>query len=233
MSKFFLALIAACLVGVVYPVLAGPEPDAATTRRQAEALWSEEGLQPVKVSGLDVVFSRPGATLAGFTKVLVNPVSVAFQRDWERSVTRDSGSQVRPQDMKRIRDDLAAIVRREIVRELGNGGYQVVDVAGADVLEINPRVAELWINAPDLPTPGITRSYTMSFGRMTLIVDLRDSMTGETVMRILDRSLGRDYGIWRLTTRVENTQEARRVANAWAVALRKELDLARGIGSKH
>ncbi len=51
-------------------------------------------------------------------------------------------------------------------------------------------------------------------------------------MRILDRSEGRDYGVLRWTTQVENTMEARNIANAWARALRRQLDLARGIGGK-
>ncbi len=43
---------------------------------------------------------------------------------------------------------------------------------GEDVLGVNLRVAELYINAPDLPTAGNVRSYTMSFGAMTMIADL-------------------------------------------------------------
>ena len=233
MNRFPMLLAAVWMLAGAGPALAGPHADEATTKSQAQTQWSEEGLQRLKVSGLDLVYARPGATLAGYTKVLVNPVSVAFQHDWERSMERTPGSIVRPEDMKRIRDELAGIVRGEIVKELGKGGYQLVDSAGVGVLEINPRVTELWINAPDLPTAGITRRYTMSFGRMTLIVDLRDAMTGETVMRILDRSLGRDYGELRWTTRVENAMQAQLVANGWARALRKELDLARGIGAKH
>jgi hypothetical protein len=143
-----------------------------------------------------------------------------------------TGERVRPGDLQRIRERLAGIVREEVVRELEKGGYQVVDAAGEDVLAINLRVAELYINAPDLPTAGIVRNYTMSFGGMTMIAELNDSATGSTVMRILDHSQGRDYGVLRWTTQVENTREARNIANAWARALRRQLDLARGIGAK-
>ena len=54
------------------------------SRRDAESVWNAEGLAKVKVKGLDVVFARPGATLAGYTKYLLRPISVAFQRDWEK-----------------------------------------------------------------------------------------------------------------------------------------------------
>nr|MBP8098588.1 DUF3313 family protein [Arenimonas sp.] len=138
---------------------------------------------------------------------------------------------IQPEDMRQIRERLAIIVHEEVVRELGKGGYQVVDAAGEDVLSVNLRVAELYINAPDVPTTGIVRNYTMSFGAMTMVADLSDSTSGASVMRILDHSQGRDYGYLRLTTRVENTMEARQIANAWARALRRQLDLAKGIGA--
>lgn len=232
MKNILIALFSAGLLASIAPAIADSQANAPTTRKEAAAEWSEDGLQRVKVSGLDLVYVRPGATLAGYTKVQVSPVSVAFQRNWQRTLETRTGERVRPADLQRIRERLAGIVREEIVRELAKGGYQVVDAAGEDVLAINLRVAELYINAPDLPTAGMVRNYTMSFGGMTMIAELNDAATGSTVMRILDHSQGRDYGVLRWTTQVENTMEARKIANAWARALRRQLDLAKGIGGK-
>lgn len=232
MKKNLIALLSACLLASSGLAIAQAPSDAPTTKKQAAAEWSEDGLQRVKATGLDLVYARPGATLAGYTKVQVSPVSVAFQRNWQRTMETRTGTRVQPGDLQRIREQLAIIVREEIVRELGKGGYQVVDAPGEDVLAVNLRVAELYINAPDLPTAGIVRNYTMSFGGMTMIAELSDSTTGSTVMRILDHSEGRDYGVLRWTTQVENTMEARNIANAWARALHRELDAAKGIGGK-
>ena len=237
MKKILVAFLSAGLLACAGSAVAdsqddAPAVDTPTTKKAAAAEWSEDGLQRIKVSGLDLVYSRPGATLAGYTKVQVSPVSVAFQRNWKHAMETRVGTRVRPEDLQEIREGLATIVREELVRELGKGGYQVVDAPGEDVLGIDLRVVELYINAPDLPTVGNTRSYTMSFGAMTMIADLSDSTTGATVMRILDHSEGRDYGVLRWTTRVDNIMEARNIANAWARALRRELDLAKGIGGK-
>jgi len=225
-------LISGGLLAGTGSAIAASQADAPTTRKEAAAEWSEDGLQRIKASGLDLVYVRPGATLAGYTKVQVSPVSVAFQRNWQRSMQTRAGERIRPEDLQEIRDRLAAIVHEEIASELTKGGYQVVDDAGEDVLGINLRVVELYINAPDLPSTGRVRSYTMSFGGMTMIADLSDSATGSSVMRILDHSEGRDYGVLRWTTQVDNTMEARNIANAWARALRRQLDLAKGIGGK-
>lgn len=233
MKRMIIAfLIGGGLLASAGSAIADSQADSPTTRKQAAAEWSEDGLQRVKASGLDLVYVSPGATLAGYTKVKVSPVSVAFQRNWQRTLQTRAGERIRPEDLQEIRERLAAIVREEVVSELAKGGYQVVDTAGEDVLGINLRVVELYINAPDLPSTGRVRSYTMSFGGMTMIADLSDSASGSSVMRILDHSEGRDYGALRWTTQVGNTMEARNIANAWARALRRQLDAAKEIGGK-
>lgn len=233
MKRMIIAfLIGGGLLASAGSAIADSQADSPTTRKQAAAEWSEDGLQRVKASGLDLVYVSPGATLAGYTKVQVSPVSVAFQRNWQRTLQTRAGERIRPEDLQEIRERLAAIVREEVVSELAKGGYQVVDTAGEDVLGINLRVVELYINAPDLPSTGRVRSYTMSFGGMTMIADLSDSASGSSVMRILDHSEGRDYGALRWTTQVGNTMEARNIANAWARALRRQLDAAKEIGGK-
>jgi hypothetical protein len=231
MKALIVSMTAAMLLALAAPAPASTQTAVPTTKREAAAQWSEDGLQKVNVSGLDLAYARPGATLSGYRKVFVKPVSVSFRRNWERDAARPTGTRVRAADSQKIRDELAQIVHDQVLRELSKGGYQIVESAGDDVLELDLRVVELNLNAPDLPTADVIRTYTMSFGEMTLIADLRDSATGDTVMRILDRTVGRDYGVFRITTRVENTFELRNAAGEWARALRRELDAAKGIGS--
>lgn len=227
MNKLLIALLSVSLVAGA----AGANPDTSEplTKRSAASQWSNDGLRPVRVKGFDLVYARPGAQMSVYRKVMINPVSVAFRRDWQRSAAEFNGSRIRPEDLQEIKNDIGLAVRAELVRELSTAGYELVDQPGADVLQIDLRVAELYLNAPDLPSAGIKHTYTMSFGEMTLVADLRDSRTGNSVMRILDRTMGRDLGVLRLTTRVENAADVRIAANAWARALRRELDSAKGV----
>ena len=110
MKKILIALFSAGLLASTGPAIADSQTSAPTTRKQAAAEWSEDGLQRVKVSGLDLVYVRPGATLAGYTKVQVNPVSVAFQREWERAMERRAGVRIQPEDMRQIRERLASVL---------------------------------------------------------------------------------------------------------------------------
>jgi hypothetical protein len=73
-------------------------------------------------------------------------------------------------------------------------------------------------------SPGRSRTYTASTGRMTLVAELRDSMTGELLARAVDARSGRSGGTWQVTNRVTNTADARRAMGIWATALRQALD---------
>jgi hypothetical protein len=59
---------------------------------------------------------------------------------------------------------------------------------------------------------------------MTLVLELRDSVTGETLARVVDSQSGRSSGFMTITNRVTNTADARLVIRNWARALRSGLD---------
>jgi hypothetical protein len=196
---------------------------------RTEAQWTEDGLRKVAVAGLDLVYAREGATLAGYKSVLLRPVSVSFRRDWGRDPV--VGTRIRSEDSERIKTELARIIREETVKELGRGGYALVDVPGVDVLEVGMSIADLYLNAPDLPTPSRVVVYTMSVGEMTLVAELRDAPTGDLIARVLDRKQAREHLDMRITTSVDNVAAAREAARAWARILRTQLDSAKRLGA--
>jgi hypothetical protein len=220
-----LPLAASAQAGAASPAVPSTA-EAPRTRAEAAAAWSEDGLERREVRGLDLLYVRPGADLSVYRRLWLRPVEVSFQRDWARAQERATGTRIRPRDIQQIRDDMAAAVQSQVARELQRDGYALADGPGEDVLELRVRVTELYLNAADLPSANIVRNYTMSFGHMTLVADLRDSVTGDAVMRVLDRTLGRDYGFLRFTTRVENAREVGAAAQSWAAAVARQLALA-------
>jgi hypothetical protein len=175
------------------------------------------------------VYARGDVDLSAYRKVRLAPVRVAFQHDWQRRLVSNTGSRIRPTDLSRLEQDIAGEVREEVARELSRGGLQVVEASGPGVLDIDLRVVEVYLNAPDLPTANITRNYARSFGEMTLVAELRDGASGAVLMRSLDRQMGSDFGRFRRFTRIENAMEVGSAASAWARALRRQLDLAKPI----
>ena len=194
---------------------AGPEP---------KAEW--DGLVRQPHARLDAVFVRPQAEgeIAAFRSVMIDPVAVSFARDFDPNRgTRSLSRRVDADDLVAIQEGLAALFRDVLQEELEAGGYQLVETPGPETLRVTAAIVDLFVSAPDTAM-GATRTYTANSGRMTLVMELRDAVSGELLARAVDRRTARDSVVWTISNRVTNTAEARRAFRSWAVALRQGLD---------
>src|SRR5436305_6769508 len=99
MSKLSITLVLASALLFAPFVTAQAQPQAPDA-----SAWSEGGLQKINVPGLAVVYARPGASLAGYTKVLLQqPISVSFHKDWAKTVMSGTNRQISASDQQRIR----------------------------------------------------------------------------------------------------------------------------------
>ena len=212
--------------------LALPGAAAFGANAKLEEAMSHDGLQKISIKGIDLAYARPGAKLSTYKQVMIDPVQVAFSKSWAPKRT-GSSLPLSEADRERIRSGVAKIVHEAFVRELqSNSGYQVVSAPGADVLRVRPDIANLYISAPDTGSPGRSRTYVVSAGEMTLVAELFDSETGQVQARLVDRREARETGRLQLTGAMENADEARSIAAAWAKILRTAMDRAHGIGGK-
>ena len=215
----------AAAVAVLTLIAAG----IANAREPTPAEW--DGMKRVDRPGLDAVYLREGASLAKYKKVMLDPVDVSFDKNWDPNRTA-TGSNIIGSgrvDTQAIRTDLAKLARDVTQRELARkGGYPLVDTAGDDVLRVRAQIVDLYINAPDTMTPG-TRTYVVNAGEMTLVAELYDSQTNALIGRVVDRQRGLEQGPFdlQIANRVTNTAEADRILSMWARRLRNALDNAR------
>jgi hypothetical protein len=174
-----------------------------------------------------VVYARTGATLDQYTKVALLDCYVAFKKNWDRDYNRDQMSlsnRVTTDDMERIKKAVADEFRKVFTEELQEkGGYQIVDVAGDDVLIVRPAIVNLDVTAPDLKSASMTRTVVASAGQMTLYAELFDSSTGDIIARIIDPQAADRGGFAMAANSVTNKAEADRIIRKWAVALRSHL----------
>ena len=195
----------------------------ASTRNAPPEEWDGLVLQPG--TRLGAVFVKPDAEVVAYRSVMIDPVEVSFARNWDPNRGgRSQLGRLNADDMAAIQTGVADLFRETFRAELERGGYQLVDVAGPDTLRVTAAIVDLYITAPDTMSAGRSRTYSANAGRMTLVAELRDSMTGEILARAVDARSARSTGTWNITNRVTNTADARRAMGIWATALRQALD---------
>jgi len=218
-KTLFVSVVSVALMGL--PALSMAE-DAAPD-------ISTDGMQLVDKDSRGEIYADPGVDWSVYSKIMLDDASVAFRKNWQRDQNRNRASRVSTADMEKIKSSLATLFDEVFIKELqDNGGFEIVQAAGEDVLRITPHIVDLDVYAPDTRSSMNSRSYTDSSGRMTLKLELRDSETGDLIAAASDRreSPYRGYAQW--TTSVSNKADARRMLQKWAVGLRERLTEATG-----
>ena len=189
---------------------------------------ANEGLERVPSKTVDALYKRPGATLTGYSKLLLKPIEVQFAKNWDPKKTGSVLYEMHEPDREKIKTELASVFADVFKDNLAKGGYPLVTASGKDVLEMRAAIVNLYINAPDvsMQTTAVSKVYTTDAGEMTLIMQLHDSVTGQLIARAYDRRDASTSGMWTWTNSVTNTAEARRIIGIWATALRKAFDAA-------
>ena len=212
------ALIAVLLASTA-PVVSLAAGDEAT-----EA--SVDGLELVKETRRGELYADPQVDWNTYTKIQLEPATVAFRKNWQRDQNRSQPFKIRTEDMERIKSELSEMFGEVFTEELTTeGGYVMATESADDDLRISPQIVDLDVYAPDSrSTPGIQHSYTESTGRMTLKLEMYDSVTGDLLARASDRQEAPRRGYMQWTTSVTNRAEAQRMLERWARELREFLD---------
>lgn len=188
---------------------------------------SWDGLVEVDPKRMDAVFLLPGADFRPYTKVMVDPTQVAFSKDWMKSIndrTRDLSRRVTDADAARILASARANFD-DIFREaFGKAGYEAVSSPGPDVMRVATGVVNLYLNAPDTMAPGRSRTFTTNAGEATLVIEVRDSMTGALLGRAIDRRETRSPDRLQISTSVSDTSDFRMLFKTWADIATKGLE---------
>jgi len=186
-----------------------------------------ENLAPVEDAKVGMAYIDPDADFSVFKRFMILEPHVAFRSNWERDQRRTgSRTRVSASDMDRIKTDVANLFRDVFTETLEKGdAMQLAEEPDFDVLLIRPAIIDLDITAPDLASPGRSRTFTTTGGAATLYIELYDSVSGQIIGRALDRRTVRNStGNVSWTNRVTNTADARRMFMGWAELLRNFLE---------
>ncbi len=191
---------------------------------------SLEGLQLVDKDRRGEIYADPDVDWSVYTQIMLDPATVAFRRNWQRDQNRSRPFKVKAKDMEEIKASMAEIFDDVFTKELSdNGGYTITDQTGEDVMRIKPAIVDLDVYAPDTQnSTGRDLQFTESAGKMTLKLEIYDSVTGDLIATASDRKEAPRRGYYQWTTSVSNRSEARLMLVRWAKDLVKRLDEARG-----
>jgi len=234
MTRFPSTQISGLLAGLCAALALAVAPPLAAREKPPEV--SPEGLHLVKSTRERLVYVRPGASLAQYKRVAILDCEVDFKKDWERDFNDSQvglQDRVTDDDVQRMKKALADEFKKVFTDELQHkGGYEVVDVVAPDVLLLRPALINVDVYAPDLQTPGFTRTVVRSAGQMTLFLELWDPSNKTLLARVMDAEEDPD-SMPAVASSVSNRSAADRILREWAKELREHLDAAtKGSASK-
>jgi len=185
----------------------------------ADAPDSWEGLIQIKPKRLDAAYLLPGADFRKYTKLMVDPVEVAFKKDWAEDYNRDAATlsqRLSQEDIERIANAAREEFTKVFSEAYHEAGLEIVTSPGADVLRVRPGIMDLYVTAPDNMSSGRSRTYTQESGQALLFVELRDSTSGTLLGRGLDRRATRNTGRVQISNSVTNLSDFRALFKQWA-----------------
>jgi hypothetical protein len=178
-----------------------------------------DGLVRVGSKRLKFVYLAPGADFRAYRKVMIDPTEVAFRKDWKRdynATTTGLEGRVQERDIQQAVEKGGAAATEIFAEAFAAGGFPVVTEPGPDVLRVRTGVINLHVSAPDIRRSGRNRTYADEAGSATLVVEVRDSITGAMLGRAVDSRIAGDdsYMTWRNS--VTNRADFRQVGKRWA-----------------
>ena len=201
---------------------------------QAAEPAGSEGLVAVRNINLDQVYLRANADLASYRKVFIEPVQIAFRKDWNQS-EQDYKGRVRrllPDDVRAIEEGVASGMQTSFADGFKSRGYEIVTAPGPGVLRLTPSLQDLYVNAAEETPSGQTRYLSVDAGEATLVLEAHDAQTGALLARIVDHRSARqnkasDIKDLRRTTNSLSYFWLDAMARQWATTCAKQFEAAK------
>lgn len=146
-----------------------------------------DGMVRVKAKRIDAVYLLPQADFRPYTQVIIDPTEVAFRKNWQRDTNSVTGmGHIRDSDARRILDEAREGFQKILAAAYVKAGYRIATAPGPDVLRLSTAVINLDVTAPDEMTAGRTYTFSRDAGGAQLVLEARDSLSGQLLGRAID-----------------------------------------------
>jgi len=220
-----LAIASVSLLGCVGPK--ETEPLEVATGRSADV--SHDGLVRMTGSALEGIWVKPDADVSLYKKLLIGEVRMAYKRkpNSRRHSTTGNNFALTEAQVERLERLFREVFSEQIE---ASESWALTDAPGPDVLLVEPGLMDLIVRVPTDAPPNAT-VFTSSTGAVTLVLELRDSLSHEILARVADRREAQRPGTgssqlhW--SNSVSNTAAVRQLFRRWARIFVARLDTAR------
>ncbi len=206
--------------------IAGCTSAPATIQQGADAEVSFDGLHAIDNSIFREAWADPDIDFSRYSKFMPGGAFFEYRAVKKRSgTTRAISSQSEFYIDDKAREKLKEVVSEIFNEELAKSSrFTVTDAPGPDVLIIRGGLHDIVSMVPP-EIIGRGDVYLSSVGEITLILEVVDSMSGEVIVRAVERrALDRSGGMAMRSSTVNTWAEVRRVTRRWATKLRDGLD---------
>jgi hypothetical protein len=208
-------LLSVTLCGLLWGCKASPPPAERT----------DDGLVRVPSRAIAGVYRNPDADFTGYRRVMIEPLSIEYQRDWRRQ-----HKDVDEAELRRIEAEARENFLEEFIDVLvDEGPYELAETRESDVIHVTPRVVDLDIPAPEMANHPGTRSYAPHPVRMQITGELRDAATDTLLLRVtlFEGQQRYPFDELRLANRATNAHEMRTGFGRWSQIVREAIDVAK------
>ena len=180
---------------------------------------SYEGLAPAASRRFDSAEFRPGVDFTRYTAVHIDDPVLEFR-------TPDAGSGEFPlsaDQQRRFHDMLAAAFTDEFA---GRDGIAVVDHSGPEVVTLDVRVLDIRATVPPRTVGRVGRGRIAleASGSVTLVIEVRDSVSGEILARGVEAREVAGAAMRRGQEMITRWEDVDALCDRWAVASRTGLE---------
>jgi hypothetical protein len=175
-----------------------------------------DGLTRVQAKNVDYLYLHPGADFRQYKAIILEPTQVAFKKNWQRDMNRSrSGlSRVSDSKLRKAIDESQEKVRQTFEKRFRETGFQIVTQPAENALKVTVGVVNIAVSAPELNSAA-SRTFSEQAGYGTLVIEVRDSISGELLGRAVDHGTAGDHFVM-MRNSVSNWADFEQLFDDWA-----------------
>jgi len=167
------------------------KPRATKYEMEGPHATTSDGLRRVKRWEFRDAFIKPGVDLSRYDKIVIDPITIAYKKaEHPEHASKDGVERGTYKLSPKTTDQIESSFQKIFTRELDKSKiFAVVEQAAPDAIRVGGHIVELVVYAPPRKKGNdASVSFLANRGEFILVLDLRDSKTGEALIRIGNHS---------------------------------------------